>query len=117
MRIAQLTRDVEAFPDERIRRSIISLLDSKHASGKKRARAQLRRSCSPSQLQQPAQPVPALAKVLATLPEAKQGCSQTQRPLRISGFGQPLERGPKIVMFEREAFQPFRSFRAALLRS
>ncbi len=102
--------------DECIRRGVISLLAGEHARGKKRARARLRRSGRSCHLQQLAQPVPAFGEILAHLPETKQGRAETQAPLRISGFCQPLKSRPKIVMFEREAFQPFRSFRAALPR-
>ena len=47
----------------------------------------------------------------------KQGRAETQPPLRISGFCHPLKSGAKIVVFEREASQPFRTFPAARLGS
>src|SRR5450759_564193 len=94
-------RDVLTSVDERIRRGVISLLAGEHACGKKRAHAQLRGSCRSCELQQSTQPVPAFGEILANLPEAKQGGAETQTPLRVSGFCQPLQARAKIVMFQR----------------
>src|ERR1700674_4606477 len=96
-------RDVLTFVDERFRRSVISLFAGEDARGKERAHPQLRGSGSSFKLQQSPQPVPAFGEILADLPIAKQGGTETQAPLRISGFRQPLKGRANIVMFGREA--------------
>src|ERR1700731_3073658 len=108
---------MQTLSDERIPRSVISLRDCQHARSEEGARASLCRTCSSCELQQFAQSVSAFGEVLAHLPKAKQGRTETQAPLGISGFSQPFKRRAKIIMFVREAPQPFRSSPAALLRS
>src|SRR5882762_4130904 len=111
--VTQLTCDVLTFVDECLRRTIVSLFAGEYACGKKRAHAQLCGSCRSSKLQQSTQPVPAFGEILANLPIAKQGGAETQAPLRISGFCQPLKRRPTIVMFSSETLQPFCPLRPA----
>src|ERR1019366_9622088 len=110
-------RDVLTLVEERIRRGVISLLPGEHSSGKERSHAELRGSCRFSELQQSTQPVSAFGEKLANLPKAKQRGAKTQPPIHIFGLSQPLQTRAKIVVFEPETHHPFRSFRAALLRS
>ena len=117
MFVTQLARDVQTLPDHGIRGSIISLLAGEHAGGKKRSRPRFGRSGRACQFEHFAQLVAALHKILAHLPVAKQGRAETQAPCRVSGFGQPLQSGSKIVMFESHVLQPIRHFPGVLFRS
>src|SRR5208282_3652679 len=107
--VPQLTRNFLTFADQRIPRGVISLLAGEHASGKKRACPRLRGSCRSCELQQLTQSDPAFGELLSNLPKTEQRCPETQAPLCISGFCQPLKGRAKIVVFQREALLPFGS--------
>src|SRR5438132_1042542 len=107
--ILQLPSDLQARLNERVRRSVVSLLACQDTGGKKRSRSRFGWCRRSSKLEKSPQPVPALSEMLPHLPEPKKGQAQTQTPLRIFAFYQPLERRAKIVMFDLEAIQQFRS--------
>ena len=72
--------------------------------------------CRFSESQNFVQPVSAFGKILGCFPKTKQRRAQTQSPFCIASFYEPIEGRAKIVLFQREAFQPIR-LHSALLRS
>ena len=112
--VTHLTRDVQTVLDERIAQRIVSLLACQDTGGKKRAFPGPCGCCRFRKFQELAQSVSAFSQVLAHLPKAKHRSAETQAPLCVSGFYQPIETRAKIVMFQGEAVQPFR---AAIIRS